>query len=381
MGKQMRLVINALQYGHDNSGIGVCIRELFGRFAAEWKLPCTVILSKDSPEIPHNENTVIIRSPWNNGQKLRRMLFQSVKMGRYCRDALLLTTDSKVPLFIPHSCRVLPLVSDLALYRLPETYQKSRVLLWKAQYKLMKKHVAHWLTVSEFSKRDLMEILGVAPDDIDVVYDAAAENYSRVTGEAALEHVRRKYKLPDRYILFVGNFNPRKNLERILLAFDRLRERTDLTQKLVIAGGQGWKFDKNTALDRITHKEEILFVGFVPDDDMPALYSMADLFMFPTLYEGFGIPVIEAQRCGVPVLTSNVSALPEVAGGGAAYVDPCDAEMICRKMEEVLTDTELAKQLTECGYRNAERFSWDSSVQRLVKIVGGIVDDGLYKNI
>lgn len=103
--------------------------------------------------------------------------------------------------------------------------------------------------------------------------------------------------------------------------------------------------------------------------------------MFPTLYEGFGIPVIEAQRCGVPVLTSNVSALPEVAGDGAAYVDPRDAEMICRKMEEVLTDAELAKQLTERGYRNAERFSWDSSVQRLGKIVGGIVDDGLYKNI
>ena len=138
---------------------------------------------------------------------------------------------------------------------------------------------------------------------------------------------------------------------------------------LVIAGGQGWKFDRDRALADIHHRESIHFIGFVADKDMPALYSMSDSFLFPTLYEGFGIPVIEAQRCGTPVLTSNCTSLPEVGGDGALYVDPYDTDDMTNGILTLLQNKMLAAELTERGYRNAERFSWQASAEKLNDII------------
>ena len=164
----------------------------------------------------------------------------------------------------------------------------------------------------------------------------------RVDDQAALAALRENYHLPERYVLFVGNNNPRKNLGRMIQAFDWMKERTGLAHQLIIAGEQGWRFDRDKALNGVRHRDDVRFIGFVPDEDMPALYSGAGLFAFPTLYEGFGIPVIEAQRCGVPVVTSNVSALPEAAGNGALYADPYDVESISRAMEKIPAHRPLA---------------------------------------
>jgi glycosyltransferase involved in cell wall biosynthesis len=270
----------------------------------------------------------------------------------------------------------MPLVTDLALYRMPEAYQLTRALVWKAQYRLMKKHVVRWLAISEFTKRDMVELLGISAQDIDVVYTASHEDFCRVSDGRTQAAVREKYALPERYILFVGNFNPRKNLSRLIRAFDAFKRRSGLPHKLVIAGEHGWKFDKEEALSDIGHMADILFLGFVADADMPALYSMAELFAFPTLYEGFGIPVIEAQRCGTPVLTSNVSALPEVAGDGAFYVDPYDIDAISAALESILSDDALARELAAKGTINAKRFSWQTSARQLNDIIESVINDG-----
>ena len=138
---------------------------------------------------------------------------------------------------------------------------------------------------------------------------------------------------------------------------------------MIIAGEQGWKFDRSQAVRGIQHREAVRFIGFVPDEDMPALYSAASLFAFPTLYEGFGIPVLEAQSCGVPVLASECSALPEVGGDGALYVDPYDVEKISEGIRAVLTDRELAGRLVRQGAQNVKRFSWEGSARRLDEIM------------
>jgi glycosyltransferase involved in cell wall biosynthesis len=350
------------------------IRDLFGPYTALTKHPCTVILPDDGPEFLAGSTTQVVRSPWKHGQNLRRMWFQSFQMGRkYCKNAILLTTDSKTPFFLPRNCKLIPLVTDLAVYRMPEAYQASRVWWWRFQYRYIRKRADLFLTISEFTKRDMMELFHIPAEKIRVIPCACSPELARVRDADKLEVVRRKYNLPEHFLLFVGNSNPRKNLARMMRAFDQAKGAENISHQLVIAGEQGWKFSREQALREIEHKDEIRFIGFVPDEDMAALYSLADLFVFPTLYEGFGIPVIEAQTCGTPVLTSNCTALPEVGGEGAIYVDPYDTADICRGILEVIQNAELARKLTEKGYQNAKRFSWRISAERLNEVVEEIV--------
>lgn len=363
-----KIVFNALQYKRNSSGIGVMIRELFSRCASMSGYPCEIVLCQDIGDFPAGGKTSLHFAPCGYEQGFRRMFYQLLELGRRCGNALLLTTDAKTPLFLPRSCRVIPLVTDLALYRMPEAYQSSRVLLWKLQYRYLRKRSSRFLAISEFTKREITEILGVPAERIDVVPCACGEQMCRVTDGRRLQKLREKYALPELFVLFVGNTNPRKNLARLIRAFDMAKAQ-GLPHQLIIAGGQGWKFDQESVLSDIHHKEAVRFIGFVPDEDMPALYSAADAFLFPTLYEGFGIPVLEAQRCGTPVLTSNTSSLPEVGGDGALYVDPYDVADMAHGIQRILEDTALAASIADNGYRNAERFSWEKAAEKLNRII------------
>lgn len=370
MGRGVReVVVNALQYKRNSSGIGMLLRGLFGAYSRVTGRRCRIVVPSDGPEFPAGPGAEVVRAPWGHGQHLGRMLFQTFQLGRsYCKDAVLLVTDSKAPFFLPESCILMPLVTDLAVYRLKETYQLSRVVWWRAQYRYVRRRGDLFLAISEFTKQEMVELLGVPPEKIEVVPCACAGGMRPETDPVILAGLREKYGLPERFVLFTGNFNPRKNLERLIRAFDQAKGR-GIPHGLVIAGGQGWKFDRAEALAGIRHSGDVHFTGYVADGDMPALYSAADLFAFPTLYEGFGIPVIEAQACGTPVLTSNTSALPEVGGEGAVYVDPYDEGEICRGLLRILEDPDLALELREAGLRNAARFSWEASAERLNEIV------------
>lgn len=366
----MKVVINALQYKPNSSGIGVMLRELFGQYSKITGRRCQIVLPKGSPDFPAGKSTELIYAPFEYEQGYKRMLFQSILMGRkHCCDALLLTTDSSTPFFMPKNSKLIPIVTDLAVYRMPEVYLRSRVLLWRFRYKYIRRRADLFLAISEFTKREMTDILKIPAGKIHVVPCACSEQMKRVEDSEKLAALREKYGLPEQFILFVGNTNPRKNLDRMIKAFDLMKSRTDTPCRLVIAGGQGWKFDRDRVLEGIEHRDDVLFTGFVPDEDMPALYSASALLAFVTLYEGFGIPVLEAQQCGVPVLTSNTSSLPEVGGDGALYVDPYDIEDICKGMQRILEDEELAQQLVMNGYENAKRFSWEKSAQLLDKII------------
>ena len=364
----MKVTVNALQYRNNSSGIGVLLRELFGRLTDE--LPCRVVLPRDCPSFPVGEDSELVYAPFSNGQGLGRVLFQSFAMGpRYCADSVVLTTDSKVPFFLPGSARLVSVITDLAVFRMKEVYQGSRVLLWRLQYRYLCWRANLFIAISEFTKRELVDVLGIPADKIEVVPCAAPEGMARVEDTGALDACREKYGLPWQFVLFVGNFNPRKNLERLMRAFARMKATTGLPHELVIAGEQGWKFDKATALRDIDCADKVRFIGYVPDADMAALYTLAEVFAFPTLYEGFGIPVIEAQCCGTPVLTSNTSCLPEVGGDGAVYVDPYSEAEIAEGMARLLTDGALRDRLVEAGYRNAQGYSWRASARALGNII------------
>ena len=372
----MNVVINALAYKKNSSGIGVLISELLFRFSELTQRDCRIVLSQDSPQVDSlGEHVTQTRSPYSHREGIRRMMFQSLLFGKkFCRNSVLLTTDSKVPFFLPNSCRVVPVITDLALLRMPDVYQLSRVLIWRLQYRYLLKKSARYVAISAFTKQEMIELLHIDASLIDVVYCAANARYARVNDPAKLSQVREKYELAQPYILFVGNANPRKNLVRLIRAFDLAKEQGEFPYQLILAGEYGWKFDREAAMAGIRHAVDIRFLDFVADEDMPALYSAASLFAFPTLYEGFGIPIIEAQQCGVPVLASNTSSLPEVGGAdGACYVDPLSAEDISRGLRAVLCDHALSEALVTKGYENAKRFDWNASSERLNTIIEKVI--------
>lgn len=279
----------------------------------------------------------------------------------------MLTTDSKIPLILPRSCVLVPLITDLAVFRMPEVYQLSRVLWWRFQYHYLCRRANLFLAISEFTKSELHQVLKIPEEKIRVVPCAASDHYAPVRELARLDAVRSRYKLPERFLLFVGNSNPRKNLGKMMRAFDEVAEK--FPHHLVIAGEQGWKFRPEDALRPLRNSERVHFIGYVADEDMPALYSLSDLFLFPSLYEGFGIPILEAQQCGVPVLASLGSAMEEVGGSGALYVDPHHEGTIRDGIIQILQDPERTEKMVASGFENAKRFSWDRSAQLLNEII------------
>jgi glycosyltransferase involved in cell wall biosynthesis len=219
--------------------------------------------------------------------------------------------------------------------------------------------------VSETSKRDILHFFKVPEEKVVVVYNAIDERYWRQPSSEQVARVRERFQLDHRYVLYVGNIKPHKNVVRLIEAFHALR-RGDLEDiKLVIIGDEISKFP---GLRRAVHvhklHKHVRFLGYLPDDTLAVLYRLASVFVFPSLYEGFGLPPLEAMASGTPVVTSNVSSLPEVAGNAAVLVDPYDTEAIVDGMRRVLTDPALAADLRRRGFVRAREFSWDRSVAR-----------------
>jgi glycosyltransferase involved in cell wall biosynthesis len=221
------------------------------------------------------------------------------------------------------------------------------------------------LTVSEASKRDILHLFNVAPEKIVVVYNAIDSHFSVTPSEEAVARVRERYQLDHRFVLYVGNIKPHKNLVRLIEAFDELRRGELEDLKLLIIGDQ---ISKLPALRRAVHRHKlhkhVRFLGYLADDQLAILYRLASVFAFPSLYEGFGLPPLEAMASGTPVVTSNVSSLPEVVGGAAVLVDPYDVDAIVDGLRRVLTNPTLAAEMRQKGIARAREFSWERSVAK-----------------
>jgi len=226
------------------------------------------------------------------------------------------------------------------------------------------------LADSRSTQADLVELLGVPAAKIEVLYPGVGDTYQPVRDAATLAAVRQKYNLPDNFVLFVGTIEPRKNLVTLLQAWPKLQIADCRLQiALVIAGGKGWLYEETFAtVERLGLFSDVVFLGYVPEADLPALYSLARLFVFPSLYEGFGLPPLEAMACGTPVVCAHTSSLPEVAGDAALLVDPLDADGLAAAMQQALGDEELRARLIERGLRQAARFTWRAAAPQLLAI-------------
>lgn len=217
------------------------------------------------------------------------------------------------------------------------------------------------IAVSETVKKDIIRRFPFAADKTGVVYHGISSCYREELADTELERVKEKYHLPDEFILFVGNVEPKKNLLRLLKAYDRLCRCSDRKHSLVVAGQLGWKYAD--VLQWMKHKvaDRICFLGYIEATDLPALYRLAALFVFPSLYEGFGLPPLEAMTCGVPTIVSMAGALPEITGGCAYQIDPLSVESIARGMDEILQDIGLRNWLRREGRQRAAQFTWEKT--------------------
>jgi len=225
------------------------------------------------------------------------------------------------------------------------------------------------MTVSESSKRDILRFVNTPAEKIDVIPNAYDERFGIEPGEDEVVRVRERYQLHDEFVLYAGNVKPHKNLERLIQAFDLVRKRGLDHLKLVLIGDE---ISKYAALRRAVHRHRlhqyVRFLGYLPEETLAVMYRLAGVFVFPSLYEGFGLPPLEAMASGTPVVTSNVSSLPEVAGDAAVLVDPYDPVAIADGIHRVLTDEGLRRDLRRRGLARAHQFSWEQSVRRVREI-------------
>lgn len=220
-------------------------------------------------------------------------------------------------------------------------------------------------TVSEFSKHDIHSQYGINPSKIDVVYDGANESFGPLD-ESSKTAVREKYTGGNQYFVFIGSLHPRKNLSNLFRAYDLFREKNGYDVKLLIVGAKmWWTGDIEKAYNGMIHKKDVVFSGRLNSSELGRVLGSALALTYVSYFEGFGIPIVEAFRCGVPVITSNVTSMPEIAGDAAVLSDPFDPQSIADAMEQVATDPQLRKRLIEAGTHRKEEFTWKRTADRL----------------
>jgi len=263
-------------------------------------------------------------------------------------------------------------IYDLSFLRFPDAFKPANRIYLTATTRATARRARRILTISEHARRDIVRLLSVPEQRVDVTYPAAEERY-RPLPDRDVEAFRVARRLPDSFVFALGTLEPRKNLVGLLHAYARLpRPRPPL----YVAGGAGWRFSPIFDTVRQLHlAEDVHWLGYVPEDELPLWYNAARLFAFPSLYEGFGLPVLEAMACGTPVITSTAASLPEVGGKAAVLVPPLDTERIAHEMERVLDDSQLRTEMRAAGRIQASRFSWramtDQTVNAYARAVSG----------
>ena len=277
-----------------------------------------------------------------------------------------------LPPLTPGKCVVT--IHDCIHLRFPQ-YLPNRVAHLYARMFLSSaaRKAARVITVSEASKRDIIELLHTPADKVEVVYNGFDERLTSPSPDDEAR-VRDRFQLDAPFVLYAGNIKPHKNVDRLIEAFAELRQRGLDSVKLLIIGDD---ISKYSNLRRLVHRhqlhQQVRFLGFVSTDTLAALYQLAQVFVFPSLYEGFGLPPLEAMANGTPVITSNVSSLPEVVGDAALLIDPLDAHSLADAMYRVLTESDLRADLVRRGRERVKAFSWDRSVSRTHRIYRDVV--------
>ncbi len=363
----MRIAIDARKLR--DYGIGTYVRNLLRHLARLDRTTDYVVVcyEADQPvvaQLGENFHPLLDSSP---GYSVREQLTIPLDLRR-ARVGLFHAPHYVLPPLTP--CPSVVTIHDCIHLRFPQylpnrfAYAYAKSSLWVATHRS-----SRILTVSDASKRDILRYFHIPEKKIDVIPNAIDERFWAPPLEEEVEHVRERYQLDAPFVLYAGNIRPHKNIERLIEAFYLLRKRGFDEVKLLVIGDE---ISKYATLRRAVHSyklhKHVRFFGFVEDKTLAILYRLARVFVFPSLYEGFGLPPLEAMASGTPVITSNVSSLPEVVGDAALLIDPYEPEAISDAMQRVLSDAGLRADLRARGLARARHFSWERSISRVREI-------------
>jgi glycosyltransferase involved in cell wall biosynthesis len=341
--------------GYRSAGIHGYIYQLIRHLPAVLEgedLRYTVFLGEGS--IEPGERLTVSRSRWRTGRPLARILWEQVALPLAKVDVLH-SMAFVSPLIAPWPTVVT--VYDLSFVFYPDAFPPGRRAYLTLFTRLSCRRARRIIAISESTRRDLVKQWNLPAGKIEVAYPGVGEGYCPLPSDQVAAF-RAQRGLPEKYILHVGTLEPRKNLVRLIHAYNQMQ--TDAA--LVLVGGRGWHFEGIlTEIERLGVTEKVIVAGYVPADELPLWYNGASLLAYPSLYEGFGLPVVEAMACGTPVVTSDLSSLPEAAGGEAAaalLVSPYDTQALTEALNRTLTDHALREEMQAKGLRQSANFSW-----------------------
>ena len=295
---------------------------------------------------------------------LRRAL-RKIKPDVYLSTDAYLCLNSKVP--------QIAVFHDINFEHFPQDFPRLALWHYKRYFPRYARKASRIITVSEFSKQDIIDNYHVSPEKIHVAYNGANEGFKPISEENKIE-IRKKYTDGYQYYMFVGSLHPRKNLARLFPAYDSFKEKTGSDVKLLIVGEKRWWTEPiQKAYDSMKHKDDVVFVGHLQIAELQQVTAAALASVYVSYFEGFGIPIVEAFKCDVPVITSNVTSMPEVAGGAALLVDPFKVESITEALENML-DENVRKSLIEKGKTRREDFSWDNAATQWWEVIKKVTE-------
>jgi glycosyltransferase involved in cell wall biosynthesis len=269
---------------------------------------------------------------------------------------------------LPIRCRIVGTIYDLTTILFPQFHKRNVVEHHERIFNYFKKNASLIIAISENTKSDIVKYLHIPEDKIRTIYCGVGDEFRRIEDVQYLKSRLKGIGIDYPYILYLGTLEPRKNLERLIEAFIQLKKGKRINEKLVVSGLKGWGYQ--SIFDRVASssiEKEVIFAGFVPNEFLPFLYNGASAFVYPSLYEGFGLPVLEAMACGVPVVTSNVSSLPEVAGDAAVLINPYSVDELADRIWRILSYEDLRNSCITKGIERAKSFTWERCAMETLK--------------
>lgn len=284
-------------------------------------------------------------------------------------------TQYITPFFVSKEIKIITHIHDVSFLAYPEFIKKTDLFFLKLLIPISLKRADKIIAVSEFTKNEIVKYYKTDPQKIEVVYNAVGEDFlqSDYSGNELFE-IRKKYNLPEEFILYIGTLQPRKNIPMLIRAFAGAKEKSPGT-KLVLAGNRNaHNFDSNIdkEIERLKISDSVIFPGFVDEKDKSALFQLAKAFVFPSLYEGFGIPILEAMSQKIPVLASDILIHREIAGNGVLYFNPDSIDEMQEKLYNILADENSRKNLINLADKRLDFFSWKKSAEKILKIYSGL---------
>jgi glycosyltransferase involved in cell wall biosynthesis len=320
----------------------------------------------------HNAQITYVSAPWPESRPAARVAWEQITLPNLLRQKHIDVFHSPVnvlPTWLPSSCAAVVTLHDLAFLRFPELLTQAKRLYHHTFTIRSLRHATMLIAVSESTRQDAHELVGIPLEKIQTVYPCIQEHVSNVLEEGEITLFRQNKGLGAGYILYLGTLEPRKNIPRLIDAYAQLRQNSLVREKLVLAGGKGWLYDAIfEKVRQLNMEEDVIFPGFVADSEQALWYAAASAFVYPSLYEGFGLPVAEALASGIPTVTSNVSSLPEAGAGVALCVDPHDTQAIREAVYKALTDTTFRQQSQRMASSIAQRFAPATMAEQTIMV-------------